>query len=393
MTPTPVRCASLAPVRPAVLRSVGGEACAFAPPVSGFTRTPSSPRAEDTGSSVNARSPRPRAGLSLCLTVCVLLVSPAIAAEQQISAYSRAVAAYNERNLDASLRYAKDAVAERPEHAEAHILLGQLYYLRQDLKKAKESWERALKLAPGRKDIQEALARLEKEAGIEKNLVRSDTHPFVLRFAEGQVPVDTSSLREMLRDAYRQVGQQFNHFPNHAIPVLLYSNADFQQVKSLSHQVGGLYDGKIRLPLKPGALSGGQLQVILWHEYTHAVVHDLSRGRCPMWLNEGIATSQESRVKNVDVGLVRAALEQGKLPAWDHLWSQTGYDQTTIALYYQTSFMIAQYLVRRWSWRDMAQLLERLGQGVPMQDALRAQYRTDPAGLEKEWRAWLRRNL
>lgn len=325
--------------------------------------------------------------------IFLIPTSPAFGAEQQVSFYARAVAAYNERDLDTALRYAKEAVSESPEHTDAHLLLGQLYYLRQDLKRAKESWERALKLAPGRKDVKEALEKLGREAGIEKTMVRGDTHPFVLRFAEGQVPVETSSLREMLRDAYRKIGQQFNYFPDHAIPVLLYSDADFQKIKGLSHSVGGLYDGKIRLPLKPGSLSSSRLQAILWHEYTHAVVHDLSRERCPMWLNEGIATSQESRVKNVEVGQVRAALEQGKLPAWDLLWSQSRYDPATLALYYQTSFMITRYLVRRWSWREMARLLERLGEGTPLRDALRAQYRTDPAVLEKEWQAWLRRNL
>ena len=192
---------------------------------------------------------------------CILLVSTGVAAEQQqnSSYYARAVAAYQERDLDAALRYAKEAVLESQQHADAHILLGQLYYLRQDLKKAKESWERALKLAPGREDVKEALERLKQEAGIEETLSRGDTHPFVLRFAEGQIPLDTSSLREMLQETYREVGQQFNYFPDHAIPVLLYSDADFQKIKSLSHPVGGLYDGKIRLPLKPGRLNGDRL--------------------------------------------------------------------------------------------------------------------------------------
>ncbi len=284
-------------------------------------------------------------------------------------------------------------MAEQPGHVEARVLLGQLYYLRQDLKNAKESWEKALELAPGREDVRKMLEKLKQEAGIEKNLARSDIHPFVLRFAEGQVPVETGSLREMLRDAHRQIGQQFNFFPDHPIPVLLYPDADFHKVSGLSHPVAGLYDGKIRLPLTPGRLDGNRLRAILWHEYTHALVHDLSLGRCPVWLNEGLAVSQESRVGPVDVGLVRKALAEGKLPTWDRLWSQQGYEEATLPLYYQTSFLIAQYLARRWSWREMVQLLERLGQGVPIQDALRAQYRTDPAALEKEWHGWLKRKM
>ena len=331
--------------------------------------------------------------LVFLFSVFLFAAAPVFAADEQISSYARAAAAYNERNLDAALRYAKEAVAEEPGHVDALFLLGQLYYLRQEMSKAEESWKRALQLAPGRKDVKEALERLDREAGVEKNLTRGDIHPFVLRFAEGQVPVDTSSLREMLRDAYRKIGQQFNYFPDHAIPVLLYSDADFQKIKSLSHPVGGLYDGKIRLPLKVGSLSGDRLQAILWHEYTHAVVHDLSRGGCPIWLQEGLAQTQESRVAAVEVDRVQTALEEGKLPAWDPLWSESSYDEASMSLNYQTSFSIAQYLVRRWSWREMTQLLERLGQGYPMRDALRAQYRTDPAVIEKEWRAWLRRNL
>ncbi len=337
----------------------------------------------------------PPSGVTRGLALLSLLscLSPAFAAEQQVSSYSRAAAAYNERNLDAAFRYAKDAVAEKPQHVEALMLLGQLYYLRQDLKRAKECWEKALKLAPGRKEIRAALDHLDQETGIEKNLSRTDTHPFAIRFAEGQVPVEIDSVRNMLRDAYRQIGQQLNCFPDHAIPVLLYPEADFQKVKSLSHPVAGLYDGKIRLPLRPGILSGSQLQAILWHEYTHAIVHDLSQGHCPIWLNEGLAVSQESRVRTIDVSLVRKAMEEGQLPTWEHLWLQDHYEEASLALYYPTSFLIVQYLVKRSSWREMTQLLEKLGQGTPMQDALRAQYRTDPGVLEKEWRAWLRRNL
>lgn len=314
------------------------------------------------------------------------------AAEEQPSAFSRAVAHYQDRNFDQAMRYAREAIAEQPGHVDAHFLLGELYYLRQELTKAKESWERAVKLAPNREDIQERLDRVRQELKVEKDLARSDTHPFVVRFAEGQIPVDVGSLRQLLRDVHRQVGQQMGHFPGHAITVILYPESQFQQVKGVSHQIGGLYDGKIRLPLRSGELTGAELKRVLWHEYTHAVIHDLSKGKCPLWLNEGIATLQEARVRAPDLSEARAAFRAGRMPAWSALWD-TPYEPATLRLNYQVSYLLTQYLVKRWSWKELAGLLGRLSQGYPIGDALQAQYKEAPAVIEKEWLRWLRRQL
>jgi len=328
----------------------------------------------------------------LCAGMIFVAHSSSLVEAEEASAFSRAVAAYKERNLDKALQYGRDAVVEDPDHADAHVLLGQVYYLRQDLGRAKDSWERALRLDPSRKDVRQALERLEREARIEKGLSRNDTHPFVVRSADEQSPVESGSLRQMLREVYRQVGQQFDYFPDHAIPVLLYPEADFEKVKGLSHQVSGLYDGKIRLPLKPGRTTGQELERVLWHEYTHALIQDLAKGRCPLWLNEGLASVQESRVLPLDLTLARKALEEKRLPAWDQFFKQ-GYRPAALAEDYQVAFLIADYLTKRWSWQEMVRLLKRLGQGASLPDAIRAQYHTDLASLEQEWRQWLRHNL
>ncbi len=325
------------------------------------------------------------------LIVFLVLQSAPVFAEEQ-PAFSRALAAYEQRDLDKALEYAREAVRKNPGHVDAQILLGELCYLRQDLTGAREAWQKALQLAPGRTDVRERLKRLQQESSVEQSLARSDTRPFVLRFADGQIPIDLGSLRLMLRDTYRKVGQQLDYFPEHTITVILYPEADFEKVKSLSHPVGGLYDGKIRLPLKPGRMTGGRLERILWHEYTHALVHDLGKGRCPLWLNEGIAQVQEARVQPVDVTLFRTAWKQKQLPAWDSLWNATEYQAASMAVNYQTSYVIAQYLVKRWGWSELVGLLQKLGQGYPMSDALKAQYKEEPAVIEQEWRSWLRRN-
>ena len=144
-----------------------------------------------------------------------------------------------------------------------------------------------------------------------------------------------------------------------------------------------MYEGKTRLPVESDRLTARELKRILWHEYTHAVIHDLAKGQCPIWLNEGLATLQESRVRSVDLSLARAAFRGGDLPAPQALWD-VPYEEEQLALHYQTSFLFAQYLVKRWGWRELVRLLKRMGQGVGVSEALQAQYRTDPATLEKE---------
>lgn len=317
-----------------------------------------------------------------------LLASPSSAAES--SPYAKAMAAYQDRRLDEALQAAQAAVRQEPGHVDARVLLGELYYLRQELGQAQEQWEQALKLAPSRTDIRQQIDRLQHEASLERDLKRSDTYPFVVRFAEGQVPVELGALRQLLRDAYRLVGQQFSYFPDHPISVILYSGARFEQVKGVSHQIGGLYDGKIRLPLRSGGLAGRELERVFWHEYTHAVVHDLAKGNCPVWLNEGIATLQEARVATPDLAEFRAALVAGRTLPWAQLW-QERYDNGSLGLRYQEAYTLAQYLVKRGGWSQLVSLLQRLGWGVPITEALKAEYHQEVAVLEHDWLLWARR--
>ncbi len=331
----------------------------------------------------------------LLLAAFLLFASRSLlfAAFSEESAFAQALGAYQDRQLEEAFDYARQAVRQEPRNAEAYVLLGELYYLRQELQEARKAWERALQLDPSREAGRQGLERLDREERIEGDLSRADTYPFKIRYASGEIPVKMGSLQQILRDAYRQVGQALEYFPDHPIPVILYPEAEFETVKGLSHRVSGLYDGKIRVPVEPDRMTVRELKRVLWHEYTHALIQDLAKGKCPLWLNEGVATLQESRVHLVDVALAREALRQGKLPSFENLWSVSRDEPERLPLYYQTSFLLARYLVKRWSWRELNRLLRRLGQDVPISEALQAQYRTDPVILEKEWKAWLRQTL
>ena len=54
---------------------------------------------------------------------------------------------------------------------------------------------------------------------------------------------------------------------------------------------GGLFDGRIRLPIRGGLADRREFERVLTHEYVHALVHSVAAGGVPAWLNEGLAAA------------------------------------------------------------------------------------------------------
>jgi len=86
--------------------------------------------------------------------------------------------------------------------------------------------------------------------------------------------------------------------------VLLYAKTAFKTVTQAPEWAGGLYDGKIRIPV--GGLTTAEeavgLQSVLVHEMTHAFLFRMAPVGLPLWFNEGLATA----FQGWDVGKIRA---------------------------------------------------------------------------------------
>ena len=100
---------------------------------------------------------------------------------------------------------------------------------------------------------------------------------------EGRERIETGKIvLRILEDAYGEVGRAFSHYPDQEIQVILYSDQQFQEVTDAPGWSGGVYDGKIRMPIGGIEKETPGLRRILYHEYTHAVVRDITK-RCPTW--------------------------------------------------------------------------------------------------------------
>jgi hypothetical protein len=137
---------------------------------------------------------------------------------------------------------------------------------------------------------------------------RSGAH-FVVMF-EG--PADEAvafRALEMLEAAYYRVGSTLNVYPPEPVEVVLHTREQFRDVTKAPEWSGGVYDGRIRIPIKDADRSPEQLAEVLAHEYTHAVVASLADGPVPAWLNEGLAGVMEPNGSRDEIeALVRAGL-------------------------------------------------------------------------------------
>jgi tetratricopeptide (TPR) repeat protein len=153
--------------------------------------------------------------------------------------------------------------------------LGDQHYRSGELDEAIGYFERSLAIDPGDKGIKQALRRLRGENEVEARFRTREGSHFVVRFEGGVNSVTGNVIAILLEEAYFKVG------------AVLYSMEEFRDTTRSPSWVGALYDGRIKIPAGGITERTDVLEKVIFHEYTHAVVHRLSGGKAPVWLNEG----------------------------------------------------------------------------------------------------------
>ena len=285
---------------------------------------------------------------------------------------------------------ATKALQYDPSLVAAHLLIGDIEYSNQQLWQARISWTKALKLDPKSSVVRERLERLKSEYAVEKKFDRAGSAYFDLRYQDNIDPTTASDLRSVLRQARKEVGGDFQYWPKHRIVVLIYSPEGFSKVRRGPDWAAGIYDGKIRVPYPDSEAARAGVRPTLYHEYTHALIHDLTGNRCPVWLNEGIAEFQEAKLRQGSIDLLRVAARIDRLIPLNQLDSGfASSDARTAGLAYQQSFSIVSYLADKQGFFRLRRLLQHLAQGDDLDAAFKKEYFVTTDQLESKWRRWL----
>ncbi|MBU1086315.1 MAG: hypothetical protein KKD05_02225 [Candidatus Omnitrophica bacterium] len=275
-----------------------------------------------------------------------------------------------------------------------YVIKGDIAYVRDNYYSTRDNWQKALKLNPSLYQLRMKLEKLEKEQDVERNFSVREIENFKLKF-EG---IDTEGLAdkaaEILRNAYKQVGKDFDLYPRATVPVIIYPPVKLKKLDYFPDWAAGTYDGKIRFGEDLGKDSL-LMQAVLYHEYTHVIVRIIGADNVPLWLNEGLAEFEARQFKTPAIKksrkeLIERAIEKQTLFSLDKLGSMdlsklSYLSPNRIELVYAQSESFVQYIIGRASLYDMKKLLEQLAKGTNIYKAVKDILFVDLDVLERDW--------
>lgn len=263
---------------------------------------------------------------------------------------------------------------------EVRLLLAHLHDRRDDPAQAVVNLRAVLDREPENEQARRLLEKVEREWRAEAGFRREATPRFVIKYRD---TLDADARREIvakLEAAAARVGRTLAYAPKQRTTVVLYEQHEFRDVTRVHAWATGLFDGKIRMPVGRVQPAGHELERLVVHEYAHAAIHDLARGRAPRWLHEGLAQVLEGAtadpILRAPTGLSLAGVE-ALAGDQDPLRARAGYD---IALW------IVRDLVDRGGMESLRELLTRLGAGETMAEAMPRVYGLRLTEIESQWR-------
>ena len=279
---------------------------------------------------------------------------------------------------------AERAVQRAPHSAEALQVLAMAYYDSGRFSEAIENWKRAQELHPSQ-TVASYLEKAEREAKVEGNFSEREGTHFVLRYEGRQTGFTFAS--ELLANLERQYGElqrDLGVAPEITITVIVYTEQQFLDVTQAPSWADGINDGKMRIPVHDLSGVTPRLESVLRHEMAHSFVHSLTHGRCPTWLNEGIAQMEEPRSSGAFAEPLARLFHEGKQAPLRYLeGSFMRLSPAQAQLAYAESLAATEYLRANYDIFALRRMLELLNDGEAPEAALSHAVQANYAEFER----------
>ncbi len=292
---------------------------------------------------------------------------------------------YSAKQADKAAAELKSAVTADPNNIDALVLLGELNYSDNKLEDALNYWQKALAVSPGNASIIEKIERVRKDMASQGGFKKRETQNFIFTFDEGLNEFKFGNMETILNEVYVKLGQDFNYFPTYRVVVQVYPLEKYRKEVDPSDNVIGIYDGKIKLP-EYSRMKESDYRRIVYHEYMHALVYDISGNKAPHWLQEGLATYADPDFK-ADTGFLSYLYKNNRLvpPVELEAYFTNINNAENISIAYNEANSLISYFFSRYNFWNMKNILIDLKGGMDIDEAFRKEISAGSGEFFTQW--------
>src|SRR5262249_8617032 len=263
-----------------------------------------------------------------------------------------------------AVSYAERAVRSDPESPDALAMLGFVQFASDHTPEAIRAWKKSLELRPDAA-VSQYLAKAERESSAESDFAEHESSHFSLHFEGKQTSENLRrDLLATLEFDYDELVRDLGYSPHNTIAVTLYTEQAFFDVTRAPSWSSAVNDGKLRIPISGIGNMTSDLSRVLKHELTHSFVNQMSGGRCPTWLHEGIAQVEEGKSSaNYGRPLAQLFAAGQEIPynALEGTFMRFSTSEAVTA--YAESLAAVEYIRDTYGMSDIPRILERMAQG------------------------------
>jgi tetratricopeptide (TPR) repeat protein len=288
-------------------------------------------------------------------------------------------------NPSQAVPYAHRATRAAPDSPDAFAILGYAQFACDRTKEAIASWKHSIELRPD-SAVQQFLAKAQREDSVETDFAQRESSHFVLHYEGKQTSeMFRGQILTALESDYDDLVRDLGTPPRDNILVTLYTEQAFYDVTRGPSWTGAINDGKLRIPISGLTSVTPELAHVLKHELAHSFINQLSAGRCPPWLHEGIAQLLEPKTLAANGRqLAQLFQSQHNLPLNVLEGSFMRFSGVQAYTAYAESLAAVSYIKDSYGMGDIQRLLQLLSQGSSTEAALRATIHSDYGQLEFE---------
>jgi tetratricopeptide (TPR) repeat protein len=295
-----------------------------------------------------------------------------------------AIALSSEGKYEEAVHELEHAVTLTPASAHLQQLLGLAQYNADRTGEAVTAWKQAEELSPD-PYTGSLLRKAERELEVEERSRRKQSTHFILHYQGDATSAELQAqLLATMETEFQEIARQLAYEPAENIIVILYTQKEFVDITQAPSWAGAMNDGKLRIPIRGVNAMTPELARVLKHELTHSFLRSLAGGRCPAWLNEGLAQLMEPRSSGAFASQLALLFQQQKAIRFSALeGSFIRFSDLQAQVAYAESLSGVEYLRERYGMNEIVRMLRNIGTGTEPELALRQSTGMDYSGLQQ----------